>query len=172
MKVSRRVFLGTAVGGTLAVLVGGVLVPLPAVAGMRVLSSGEHETLAAILDALYPAGVLGPSAAEAQVATQMDAHMANMLGREQHLMRLFLRLMEQRSRLDAGSRFTRLPLADRVELLNRWEAVGDVWSLGVKAVRALSALFYFNDERVMTALNWGVGCAAWGPTPGFHPEAP
>lgn len=163
MKVSRRVLLGTAAGGILALGVGGyVLGPGSAAKGFKALSDDELATLRKFSHAIFPQQVLGVSSEDARVDAQADAYIANMFDQERHLTRLMLRLMEQRSRLDAGSSFSRLSDENAANLLIRWEDDRGVWGLGVGAIRVMLAMFYFADERVQKAVGWGLGCAAPG----------
>lgn len=164
MKINRRVFLGVAAGGGLVALAGGysAVGPMPVAEGLRAFSKDEMATLKAAAEALFPKQIFGLGAAEVDVAGRLDAHVATFFPRERGLLRLFLRLMELRSRVDGGGRFSSLLPAQRAGLMASWEAHADLWALGVKAVRALCALAFFADARVQATLGWGLGCDLGG----------
>jgi hypothetical protein len=160
MKVSRRMFFGVAAGGLMVAGGGGALVvgPLPTGGAYKAFSDAEGVTLQAFSEALFPAAVLGVSVKEAELMARLDAYVDGFFGRERHLTRLMVRLMDLRARADGGAPLHQLDEARRVALLQRWESSGGVWAMGMQAIRALCAMAYFSHPRVQQSIGWGVGC--------------
>ncbi|MEW5851931.1 MAG: hypothetical protein AB2A00_24300 [Myxococcota bacterium] len=167
MKLSRRVFLGTALGGGAAALAvgAGMLAPLPPGEGLLAFSTREFTTLQAITDALFPRDVLGVGPVDVGVAQKTDAYAANMFPRERMLLKLMMRLLEKRPHLEGLGGFSTLPVDQRVTLLRRWEDEGGLFGLGVSGVRVLCAMFFFGDAKVQAAVGWGMGCDDVRPRP-------
>ena len=119
----------------------------------------------AIAEALFPPGSAfrldGP---RARVAEALDEHLARMPARERRLVRAGIRAIEYGSVLAGGSRFSRLPLGDRIEAL-RAEQDSDsrVRSLAFMGLKGIFGLLYFEMDEVLAELGWTLGCTPTAP---------
>lgn len=134
--------------------------PAPAAPG-RVLSRRELATLAAVSEALLPAGgAVAPSGGEAGIPAYVDRLVAAAQPRQRWLMRALFGLVEHATLLfpaPGGAsglrRFSRLSPAQREAALAGWQH--SAWfprRLVFTSLRALCALGYFADPAVLRSL--------------------
>lgn len=166
MAISRRTFVKAA-GGLAALLGAGgglgywLLFGGRAPArGRKVLSSSEMDAARAIAEALFPPGSrLALDGLRARLAERLDEQLAAMPERERTLARAGLRAIEYAGVVAHGSRFSRMPLEDRIAAL-RAEAATDspLRFAAFRGLRALFGLLYFEIDEVKDELGWTLGC--------------
>ena len=163
-RLTRRRLLGLGVGVGALTLLGGagwlVSVPSPA-SGRVVLSEAEAELLTRLGEVWFPGGnPLGVAAADVDLAQGLDEVLSSFTAREQRVLHVLLRALDQfpRATLRSSTRFRELPLEERRALLVEWEG-----SLGPKRqlaglLRILVGIPFFEDERVRLAIGHQFGC--------------
>jgi len=154
--------LGLGVGGAVLLLGGAgafVFRAKPPAAGLAVLSDDERETVRALADAYFPADTpTGVPANDVDIAGRVDAYVARLLPREQRLLRALLTLVEQWPRATLAGRFSALPTAARVEIVDAWERGIEQRQQLASVFRTLVGVAYFDEPRVLRAIGHRFGC--------------
>ena len=169
-RLSRRKLLklGVGVGGVLALSATGLgyaVLRLPKTSpGRAVLSDDEVAFVDALAETCFPPGnVLGLSGKEAQVGPQIDAMVHRLFAREQRVVRALFALIDRwpQLSLQSTSRFSQLPLRERVAVMHAWEASAREERRGLASLlRLLVAMPYFEHPDVLKAAGHRFGCAS------------
>jgi hypothetical protein len=162
----RLLKLGLGLGGAAIVAGGGatawLLSDRPAAAGRAALSEREAAVVAALADAYFPPGSpLGVSVEDVDVVSGADAYIAGLLAKERRLLRALLTAIDQwpRVTLSSPARFSAWPRSDRVKALRALDEspVPEKRQLA-GLLRALVAMPFFDDPRVLQAVGFSWGC--------------
>ena len=162
MSKSRRSFLAT--GLTVAMLgaAGVVVVRLPAAdPSRRVLSAEEAIVVAALGDALFPAGSpIGISAADVDIVHAVDELLGEYLEPVvADVFRHTLQALEGGTLASRGTRFSLLPIEQRIEVMETW---GDPAvmprRMASDALRLVMGMSFFNVPKVRQSLGWIPPC--------------
>ncbi len=129
--------------------------------GLVAFTEAEFLTASAIADALFPKGKFAVSAEAAGVAKFMDRYVHEMPRAKGKLFKLLMRSIEYSPAftIDSLTRFSRLPLAARQEVLDHWEH-SRIYAqqMGHKALIFTCASGYFECDAVLQTMGWGIGC--------------
>ena len=159
--LSRRTFVASAVLASLGAL--GVyegMLPDAGV-GFAVLGGDEPLIVAAVADAFFPPGnPVGVAARDIDLAARVDLLLADALEPQIVLaFRYVLRALEDGTRLSRGTRFSRLDLDTRREVVNVWGDDAVVpRRMALDALKIVLALAWFNEPEVAAALGWTPSC--------------
>jgi len=165
-RISRRQLLlggaGAAAGGA-AALGFGLSLGAPA-AGFRVLTAPEVEVVRAAAMAMFPGAPFPVNGLDAQVAEGVDAFLADVLdGLRGAGFRYVLRALEWGTLASRGSRFSRLPLPTRQQVLDTW-AEPQVFTRRVAgdSLKVVLGTAYFANDQVLDHMEWDGGCSRRG----------
>lgn len=161
----RLLKLGLGFGGAVVVLggLGAWTFRLrPTASGRRVLSTEEISFVDALAEALFPGGnPLGLDVKQLDVSTRLDENLARYPAREQRVLRAVLTLVEQwpRLSLSSASRFSELPLDDRVAVLTAFDESRRPERRGLmELLRIVVGMAIFEDPAALAAIGHRFGC--------------
>ena len=159
--VSRRNFLVASLAAGAVVATGGFTARLgPAAPGAAVLTAHEIAIVDAIAEAMFPAGRFPVDGVQAQVGPHVDRIVAELLDPPRLSgFRFVLRAVEMGTQVARGVRFTRLPLADRAEVLEAW-ADPSVFprKVGFDVLKLFLGMAYFRHPAVLATIGWRAEC--------------
>ncbi len=128
---------------------------------LRALTEAEYLTAKAVADTFFPAGEFTVSAEEAGVARFFDRYISEIPRPKARLFKLLLRSIEYSPAVTLGSltRFSRLSLPARRRVLSAWEHSRIYGQrMAHRAILFACAGGYFESERVLAGMGWGLGC--------------
>jgi hypothetical protein len=135
--------------------------PGPPGPGLVAFTQAEYLTAVAVADALFPKSQFPVSAEEADVAHFMDRYVHEMPRAKGKLFKLLLRSIEYSPALtiDSLTRFSRLPLEARQQVLEHWEK-SRIYAqrMAHQALIFTCASGYFECDAVLQKMGWGLGC--------------
>ena len=150
---------GIGLGGAVAL---GVLAMPPAPAeGMRVLGTEEKRVVAALGEALFPAGnAVGPSWEDIDLVAEVDRVLDRVLSKPAVLgFRYLLTALDWSAVLIAGKPLTACPVEERLELFEALDARESVLRRAAKdGLRGVLALAYFDHPQVWAAIGYRSRC--------------
>lgn len=159
----RQLVAATAACATLAGS-GGVLAQLPAPApGRRLLSAGELEAVAALVESFFPPGnPLAVGANRAESAAELDRLLADDLDKVvAPVFRHLLRGLEFGTLATHGAKFSQLELPIRMDLLNEWSEPGNVpRRLAYEVLKTCAGWAWLNAPAARAAIGWQSDCHA------------
>jgi hypothetical protein len=165
MSLTRRQLITRGLLASGALVVGGISVrygpaffssPRP---GLKVLTEKEHAIVIALLEAFFPKGSDMPEADLAYVIPNLDRHLTETHADMRLLFRAMLHVVEDHPLLFRFSRFTRLPLAERIEEVRAWETTPLYYKrIGFRSLKFLASIFYFEQPNVREAMGFYIGC--------------
>ena len=133
------------------------------------LTEAEYLTASAAADAFFPKGEYKISGNEAGVARFLDRYVHEMPRPKRRLFKLLLRSLEYSPAFSIRSltRFSRLSLPARQEVLARWEG-SPVYAqrMGQRALLFACSSGYFECDEVLADMGWGTGCIVPPRAPG------
>ena len=159
--ISRRNLLVASLAASAVVATGGFTAHLgPAAPGAVVLSAREMAIVDAIAEVLFPAGPLGIGAREAQVGRRVDRIVAELLDPQRLSgFRYVLRAVEMGTQAARGVRFSKLPLEERVEVLEAWADPSVLpRKIGFDVLRVFLGMAYFRHPAVLGVIGWRAEC--------------
>lgn len=160
--LSRRTLLlgGASLAGLAAVGVPASVLPAAA-PGFRILSESEGALVAAIGEALFPAGnPLGIAAADVDLPLLVDDLMAEELDPVvQPVFRYLLRGLEVGTVASRGSTFGGLSLEERRDVLENWsDNAVFPRRLAYDALKSVLGMAFFNAPAVTERIGWYPTC--------------
>lgn len=164
MLITRRQLVAaTAACATLAGT-GGVLAQLPAPApGRRLLSAGELEMVAALVEAFFPPGnPLGITGSQVDAAGELDRLLVDELDPVvAPVLRHLLRGFEYATVATHGARFSRLERPVREEILAEWSDPRIVpRRMAYEVLKTCVGWAWLTAPSVRTAIGWQAECHA------------
>lgn len=155
----RRVLLGAAasvgVGGA------GFSLSLGAPAsGATVLSAPELAVVRAVAEVMFPGAPFPLDGLEAGVAEAVDRIVADTMDDARAAaFRYVLRTLEWGTLVSRGRRFSRLPPAERVEVLEAWSEPSVVARrVAGDSLKAVLGMAYFGHPAILGAIGWRETC--------------
>lgn len=128
--------------------------------GLKILTEREHTIVLALLEALFPKGSDMPEADPIFLIRELDEHLAASHPDMRLLFRAMLHVVEDHSLLFHLSRFSRLPLEDRIAEVRAWETTPIYTKrMGFTSLKFLIGMFYFEQPNVREAMGFYLGCS-------------
>ncbi len=148
-------------GAGLAALGGaGAAVALQPAEGCRTLSPTELQVIEAVAVVLFPGGPFPLDGAQAGVAAEVDTILSDMF-HPLHArgFRALVLALEEGTLASRGTRFSRLPVADRADVLRTWSNPSVFHRrLAGDAFRLVLGMAYFQHPAILAAIGWKPGC--------------
>ncbi len=132
-------------------------VPAP---GLSVLTRAEARVVDALADVLFPGVHFPVSGREAGVTREVDRIVRDVMDpmRAQGF-RYLLRALEWGTLASRGRRFTDLPRADQLDVLEAWVTPEVVpRRVAAESIKAVLGMAYFAHPQVQAAMGWRTGC--------------
>lgn len=160
--LSRRKLLvgGASLAGLTAVGVPASILPAAA-EGFRVFSAEEAALISALGEVFFPAGnPLEVSAADVGLPLLVDTLVAEELDPVvTPLFRYLLRGLEAGTLVSRGTRFSKLPVSERREVVETWSDNGVLpRRLAHDAIKSVLGMAFFNAEAVIARIGWSPHC--------------
>ena len=150
---------GAALGGIAAA--GGIATHLePPAPGAWVLSAAELNTVRAVGEIMFPAGVFPIDGTDPSVIAEVDRIVGDMLDSlRARAFRYVLRTLEYGTIATRGSRFSKLDLEHRRAVLAVWaDPEVLVRRVSWDSLRVILAMAFFVQPEVCTAMEWRALC--------------
>ena len=161
MVTRRRIVLGGTAVGVATVAGGAFALRLAApAAGARSRSAAERETVRAIGEVLFPAGVFPIDGAHPAVVAEVDRIVGDMLDSlRARGFRYVLRTLEFATVASRGARFSRLDIDHRRQVLSAWADPGVlVRRVSWDSIRVILGMAFFVQPEVADAMEWRALC--------------